>query len=88
MLPPQAAAHAYRLIRDARKFGLRDSHDIIMLALVRVSVHPHVPYDPGVQADIKRAARGESSLSVLLEQYDDRAWMRIVASLPPAKEYS
>uniref|UniRef100_UPI002AB31EA4 hypothetical protein n=1 Tax=Paraburkholderia tropica TaxID=92647 RepID=UPI002AB31EA4 len=88
MLPPQAAAHAFRLIRDARKLGLRESDDIILLSLCRVTLHPHLSQHPTVDADIKRAARGEARLNTLFETYDDAAWMRIVASLPQVKEYS
>ncbi|EMV9186039.1 hypothetical protein AADU03_004934 [Escherichia coli] len=88
LLPPQAAAHAFRLIRDARKQGLRDQDDILTLSLHRLFIHPQLPGHPTVQSDIRCAATGQRSLADSFQAYDDRAWINIVASLPRAKEYS
>ncbi|WP_269511581.1 DUF4123 domain-containing protein [Burkholderia sp. IMCC1007] len=88
LLPPQAAAHAFRLVRDAHKRGLRLSADVIDLCMHRVFIHPDLPLHPHVQADIARALAGTSTLQARFETYDDSAWMRIVASLPAAVSYS
>ena len=88
LLPPQAAAHAFRLVRDAHNRGLRLSADIIDLCMHRVFIHPDLPQHPQVQADIARALAGTSTLHARFETYDDSAWMRIVASLPAAVSYS
>lgn len=81
LLPPQAAASAFRLIRDARVLGLRDSGDIVSLALHRFLVHPRLHEHPQVRADIARAARRENSLQTLFEAYNDATWAHAVAYL-------
>lgn len=88
ILPPQAAVHAFRMIRDAHQLGLRLSADIIDLSTHRVFIHPNLPQHPIVQADIAAAAAGRSTLQARFETYDDAAWKRIVASLSPAANYS
>ncbi|MBN3840460.1 hypothetical protein [Burkholderia sp. Ac-20349] len=88
LLPPQAAVHAFRLVRHARECGLRLSADIIDLCTHRVFIHPALPLNPDVQADIACATAGQSTLQARFETYDDPAWMRIVASLPKAVSYS
>ncbi len=88
ILPPQAAVHAFRMIRDAHHLGLRLSADIIDLCTHRVFIHPGLPQHPKVQADIAIAAIGQSTLQARFETYDDVAWQRIVASLSPASNYS
>ncbi|MFJ3462610.1 hypothetical protein [Achromobacter spanius] len=88
ILPPQAAVHAFRMIRDAHKLGLRLSADIIDLCTHRVFIHPSLPRHPNVQDDIAAAAAGQSTLQARFETYDDLMWKRIVASLPPAANYT
>lgn len=87
-LPPQAAVHAFRMIRDAHQLGLRLSADVIDLCTHRVFIHPGLPRHPKVQADLAEAAAGQSTLQARFETYDDAAWKRIVASLSPAANYS
>lgn len=84
LLPPQAAVHAFRMIRDARRLRLHDSEDIIALALHQVTVHPDLPDNERVRADIARAANGEAPLSTLFETYDAAAWRSISSSLSHA----
>ena len=88
ILPPQAAVHAFRMIRDAHNLGLRLSADIIDLCTHRVFIHPNLPQHPNVQDDIAAAAAGQSTLQARFETYDDLMWKRIVASLPPAANYT
>ncbi|MBN3858015.1 hypothetical protein G3N59_31980 [Paraburkholderia sp. Ac-20340] len=87
LLPPQAAARAFRMIRDARRLGLHSSEDIIVLALHRVTVHPDLPDNERVCADIARAAKGEARLQTLFDAYDDAAWRYVASLLPHAKDY-
>ena len=88
VLPPQAAVHAFRIIRDAHSRGLRLGADIIDLCTHRVFIHPHLPQHPGVQADIAAASAGHCTLQTRFETYDDLAWKRVVASLPSTANYS
>lgn len=88
ILPPQAAVHAFRMIRDAHNLRLRLSADVIDLCSHRVFIHPHLPQHPKVQDDIAAAAAGQSTLQARFNTYDDSAWKRIVASLPTAANYS
>lgn len=88
ILPPQAAVHAFRMIRDAQNSRLRLSADIIDLCMHRVFIHPHLPRHPEIQDDIQAAVAGQSTLQARFEIYDDFAWKRIVASLPPAANYT
>ncbi len=88
ILPPQAAVHAFRMIRDAQNSRLRLSADIIDLCMHRVFIHPHLPRHPEIQDDIQAAVAGQSTLQARFEKYDDFAWQRIVASLPPAANYT
>lgn len=88
ILPPQAAVHAFRMIRNAHQLGLRLSADIIDLCTHRVFIHPGLPRHPKVQADIAVAAAGQSTLQARFETYDDAAWKRIVESSSPAANYS
>ncbi|WP_321871525.1 hypothetical protein [Paraburkholderia tropica] len=86
-LPPQAASRAFRMIRDARKSGLRNNEDIVVLALHRVTVHPNLPENERVRADIARAAKDEARLSALFDAYDSAAWQYVASSLPHAQDY-
>lgn len=88
VLPPQAGAHAFRLVRDARRVGLNDSGDIIALSLHRLFIHPHLPMHPEIQRDIAAAAGAAGGLQARFETYDDATWMRIAASLPHAERYT
>ncbi|MET3654749.1 hypothetical protein [Dyella japonica] len=81
VLPPQAASEAFRMIRDARKRGLRDTQDIVVLSLHRLVIHPNLPEHPKVRDAIRQTARGEAPLSTLFDSYDDHAWARIAAYL-------
>ncbi|WP_176080400.1 hypothetical protein [Paraburkholderia tropica] len=86
-LPPQAASRAFRMIRDARRSGLRNNEDIIVLALHRVTVHPDLAEHERIRADLVRAAKGEASLSELFQDYDSAALQYVASSLPHAKDY-
>lgn len=88
LLPPQAAVHAFRLVRDAERLGLRRREDIITLSLHRVCIHPLLPEHVEIQRDIFEAADGKASLESRFENYDDAIWQRIVAALPRAENYS
>lgn len=88
ILPPQAAVHAFRMIRDAQNWRLRLSADVIDLCTHRAFIHPNLPQHPEIQDDIKAAVAGPSTLQARFENYDDFAWQRIVASLPPAANYT
>ncbi|MEJ1096771.1 MULTISPECIES: hypothetical protein [unclassified Pseudoxanthomonas] len=61
-LPEQAAVLAYRQIRDGRALGLRETDDLLALALRRLLIHPDLPDHPCIAADIESAARGEATL--------------------------
>ncbi|NBA97359.1 DUF4123 domain-containing protein [Pseudomonas sp. R5(2019)] len=87
-LPPQAAVHAFRLIRDAYRHGLRDNNDVIALCLYRVLIHPLLPQHPDIQRDISRAIAGTEALHSRFETYNDADWMRISAALPSAGSYT
>lgn len=87
-LPPYAATHAFRLVRDARRQRLSTEYDIISLCLHRVLIHPHLPRHPSVQQDIAAAAAGQQPLQAQFETYSHAKWQDIIFSLPPAKDYS
>ena len=88
ILPKQAAGHAFRLIRDARRLGLRSSADLIALSLRRVLLHPELPRHPDIQEAIAQARAGSLDLESHFATYSDATWKRIVVDLPPAKGYS
>ena len=86
-LPPHAATHAFRLVRDARRQGLSSEFDIISLCMHRVLIHPHLPRHPTVQQDIAAAAAGQQALQARFESYSDAKWQDIFRSLPQATDY-
>ncbi|NWL76219.1 hypothetical protein DM872_05100 [Pseudomonas taiwanensis] len=88
VLPPQVGTHAFRLVRDARRLGLSNSHDIIALSLHRVFIHPHLPQHPDIQHAIAQAAAGAFSLQEHFATYSDGTWKRIAADLPRAENYT
>jgi len=88
ILPPQAAVHGFWMICDALNSHLRLSADVIDLCMHRVFIHSNLPRHPEIQDDIKAAVAGQSTLQARFENYDDFAWQRIVASLPPAADYT
>lgn len=85
LLPPQAGAQAFRLVRDAQRLGLKNHQDILSLSLHRVFVHPLLPQHPDVQRDIATAAAGHQALQALFATYDDNTWQRMAATLPQAE---
>lgn len=76
------------MIRDAQNSRLCLSADIIDLCMHRVFIHPHLPRHPEIQDDIQAAVAGQATLQARFDNYDDFAWQRIVASLPPAANYT
>ncbi len=87
VLPPQAAVHGFRLIREAQRFGLKGS-DLISLSLHQVFMHPHLPQHPDIQKAIAQARTGAIDLQSHFASYSDATWKRIVAELPRAEDYS
>ncbi|MCD0499380.1 hypothetical protein LP085_21145 [Achromobacter sp. MY14] len=78
-LPPQAAAQAFRMIRQAREIGLTDNRDIIVLALHQEAIHPRLlRYEPLRQALIHASPGGAAAV---LAAYGDMAWQRIAHHL-------
>ena len=88
VLPPQAGVHGFRLIRDARRLGLKDSRDLIALSLHRVVYHPDLPQHPDIQKAIAQARAGDRDLLSHFTKYTPNDWKRIVAELPRAEDYS
>lgn len=88
VLPPQAGVHGFRLIRDARRLGLKTSSDLISLSLHRVFLHPHLPQHPEIQKILAQARAGALDLQSHFATYHDEDWKRIVVDLPHAKDYS
>ena len=88
VLPARAGAHAFRLIREARWLGLKTSSDRISLSLHRVFLHPHLPKHPEIQAVIAQARARSLDLESHFDTYTEATWKRLVADLPPAKDYS
>lgn len=79
LLPPQAAAQAFRWIRQAREAGLSDTRDIIVLALHQAAIHPRLlDYEP-LRLALASAAPGGAS--TVLAAYGDHAWHRIATHL-------
>lgn len=87
VLPPQAAVHGFRLIREAHRLGLKGS-DLISLSLHQVFMHPHLPQHPDIQKAIAQARAGTIDLHSQFGDYSDATWKRIVAELPRAEDYS
>ncbi|WP_425929078.1 hypothetical protein [Pseudomonas sp. NyZ201] len=88
LLPPQAAIHGFRLIRDARRLGLEASSDLISLSLHRVFFHPNLPGHPDIQRDIAQARAGTLGLQSHFASYSEATWRRIVYDLPRAEDYT
>ena len=89
VLPPQAALHALRLVRNAHAFGLREQRDIIALCLHQVFIHPLLPQHPEIQALIAKAGSGALDLqSHFASHYSEALWKRTFTDLPRAKDYS
>ena len=88
MLPPQAGVHGFRLIRDARRLGLKDAGDLVSLSLNRVLLHPDLPQHPEIQQIIAQARKGAIQLRSHFATCSDSFWKRIVVDLPRAKDYS
>lgn len=87
LLPPQAAAQAFRLMRDAQRLGLNNERDVLSLCLHQLFVHPFLPQHPDVQSDIAAAAAGDTALQARFATYDDAHWLRIAATLSSAETY-
>ena len=88
VLPPQAGVHGFRLIRDARRLGLKDSRDLIVLSLHRVFYHPDLPQHPDIQKAIAQVRAGDRDLMSHFTKYPPNDWKRIFAELPRAEDYS
>ena len=88
VLPPQAGVHGFRLIRDARRLGLKDAGDLVSLSLNRVLLHPDLPQHPEIQQIIAQARKGAIQLRSHFATCSDSFWKRIVVDLPRAKDYS
>ena len=79
LLPPQAAALAFRMIRQARQGGVTHSNDLLALALHQETIHPKLlQFEPLRDAWV-RAAPGQAT--GVLAAYGDVAWSRIAAYL-------
>ncbi|MDR0279381.1 MAG: hypothetical protein LBJ37_15995 [Paucimonas sp.] len=87
-LPPQAATHGFRLIRDAHRLGLEASSDLISLSLHRVFFHPNLPQHPDIQRDIAQARAGTLDLQSHFARYSEATWRRIFADLPRTEDYT
>ncbi|BFG73729.1 hypothetical protein PTKU46_17620 [Paraburkholderia terrae] len=81
LLPPDAAARAYRQLLDASSLGLTGFEDQLVFALHRLFIHPRLDAHPQVRSAIARAAAGEASLANQFETFSDATWSQIVASL-------
>jgi hypothetical protein len=86
VLPPQAAATAFRMIRTARTLGLGDRQNILTLTLHRLLIHPRLHEHERVRVDIAHAARGDVPLAELFATYHDRVWMNIATYLDAPQE--
>jgi len=80
-LPPHAAIQAYGQIRQARALKLHHQHDLMTLALYRLTVHPRLHEHPGVRNLINQAIAGQATLGTLFSPYNDRAWERLACEL-------
>jgi len=88
VLPPQAGVHGFRLIRDARSLGLKNSRDLISLSLHQVFLHPDLPQHPEIQQFIAQACKGAIDLHEHFLTCSDTFWKRIFTELPRAEDYS
>lgn len=79
LLPPQAAALAFRLIRQARQRGVTDSNDLLALALHQETIHPQLLRFEPLRDALVRATPGHAA--GVLAAYGDVAWSRIAAYL-------
>ncbi|SCZ39190.1 MULTISPECIES: hypothetical protein [Pseudomonas] len=81
LLPPQAAARAYKQINDARQLGLKNQHDIVTLALHRLILHSSLHTHAYIGTSIKLAIENGTSLGKLFSELNDQSWQRIVSDL-------
>ncbi|MGF6171205.1 hypothetical protein [Pseudomonas moraviensis] len=81
LLPPQAAAQAYKQIRGARHLGLKNQHDIVALALHRLMLHSSLHTHTDIGLAIERAIENGTSLAKLFAELNDQSWQRIVSDL-------
>ena len=84
MLPPQAAASAFRMIRRARQRGVTDNKDLLTLALHQETIHPQLLRFEPLRDALLRATPGHAS--GVLAAYGNVAWSRIAAYLNEAGE--
>lgn len=85
-LPPQAAAQAFRMIRQAREIGLTDNRDIIVLALHQETIHPRLLHYEPLRLALSRTSPGGAA--AVLAAYGDLAWQRIAHHLNLAETTS
>ncbi|MNF50016.1 hypothetical protein D3C76_565250 [compost metagenome] len=81
LLPPQAAAQAYKQIYQARQLGLVRQQDIVTLALHRLMLHSQLHEHIDVRKLIEKAAKNETPLTALFTTLNDQSWQRIVSDL-------
>lgn len=87
-LPNHAPSHAFNLIYEAHRRGLRDRADIQCLCLHTVMLHPLLLQHPTIAEDVQQAVSGKQTLKSRFSTYDDAAWAQIAAKLPEARSYS
>lgn len=81
ILPPQAAAKAYKQIYQARQLGLIDQHDVVTLALHKLMLHPRLHEHSDVRSLIEKAAENETPLTTSFATFNDQSWKKIVSDL-------
>jgi hypothetical protein len=81
LLPPQAAAQAYKQILQARQMGLVDQKDIVTLALHTLMLHSRLHEHIDVRRLIEKTVRNEMSLTAQFKALNDQYWQRIVSDL-------
>ncbi|WP_238349318.1 hypothetical protein [Pseudomonas putida] len=87
-LPTLAAVRASNHIEDARRLGLSEQEDILVLALHQLCLHPDIHKLAAVQRLIDTCIRLRRPLSSLLSTLSAATWDRMIATLPPARPHS
>lgn len=80
-LPQDAAWQCLLSLRVAVRCGLKNRHDLVTLAIMRILAHPRFEQHPTVIAAIRRAARGEAMLGDALAFVTEPQWMAILREL-------
>lgn len=87
-LPNNAPSHAFNLIYEAHRRGLRDREDIHCLCLHTLMIHPLLMQHPTIENDVQQAVSGRQALEARFSSYDDAIWAQIASKLPDARSYS